>query len=217
MESKLIKDGVFLRKVADSYVLHRVKDGVLTIEGDSQYTIDGIEPFYKLAISNCQEIERGYDLDELSKEKYPYKKTEMFSCFELDCKQEGFIEGFQKALEILGDNRFSEEDMLRAYNQGGNDGAQFESMMDYDSEDNDETLEFSEKAEKEFIQSLQQTEWDVEIEMGNTPIWENSDVQGHVVCKKCGEWNESQIIPYNCKCVSKPKLDANGCLILKRK
>jgi hypothetical protein len=32
-------------------------------------------------------------LDEAAERYYGYRKSDMFSCFELDCKQEGFIEG----------------------------------------------------------------------------------------------------------------------------
>ena len=158
---------------------------------------------HKLSLKNCQEIENGYDLDELAKEKYPYEKTEMFSCFELDCKQEGFIEGAKTILEILGDKKFSDRDVILI--------AEYVRVASQSTPDTRTKDLFDE------YQSLQQTEWEVEIvKVENTPIWENADVQGHVVCKKCGEWNESQIIPYKCKCVSKPKLDADGCLILKR-
>ena len=193
MEEKLIKDRLFLRKVADSYVLHRIKDNILTIEGDSQYTIGGIDPFYKLSTKNCQAVENGYDLDELVLD---YEK-ENEEHIQVDERQrQSFKAGFQKALEILGDKKFNDEDMKEAI---------------YIARDDDNL------ASTHIIESLQQTECDVEIVgVENTPIWEDADVQGHVVCKKCGEWNESQIIPYNCKCVSKPKLDADGCIILKR-
>ena len=151
----------------------------------------------QLSPKNCQAIANGYDLGELALE-----------AFELDLNCQGdcnnyyerlaYKLGMIKALEVNSDKRFTFKEMVDCWNKALNFQEHKETLGDY-------------------MQSLQQTEWDVEIEMGNTPIWEDSDVQGHVVCKKCGEWNESQIIPYNCKCVSKPKLDANGCLILKRK
>lgn len=132
----------------------------------------------KLSIKNCQKIERDYDLDELAKEKYPYEKTEMFSCFELDCKQEGFIEGAKTILEILGDKKFSSRNMLKAFIIGV-----------FTDETSDYDFEFT-----ELIQDLQQTEWDVIIEM---------EYVGKIKLNKLHEM--------------KPKLDANGCLILKRK
>ena len=153
----------------------------------------------QLSLSNCQAIERGYDLDELAEDwcMKPEKKWSN-NDNEVGDNYGSFKVGFQKALEVNSDKRFTFKEMVDCWNKALNFQEHKETLGDY-------------------MQSLQQTEWDVEIEMGNTPIWEDSDVQGHVVCKKCGEWNESQIIPYNCKCVSKPKLDENGCLILKRK
>jgi hypothetical protein len=77
--------------------------------------------------------------------------------------------------------------------------------------------EYYQHLAKRLLQSLQQpTEIEVEIVMGATPIWENADVQGHVVCKKCGEWQESQIKPYKCKCSQQPKLDSEGCIVLRK-
>ena len=134
MKSKLIKDH-------DDY--HLVNDKQFVI-GTTDESILSCTDKYKLSLKNCQAIERGYDLDELAKEKYPYEKTEMFSCFELDCKQEGFIEGAKTILEILGDKKFSEKDVKLAINLAWDD-------------DNLSTTDI--------IQSLQQTEWDVEVEM----------------------------------------------------
>ena len=120
----------------------------------------------KLSLKNCQEIECGYDLDELAKEKYPYEKTEMFSCFELDCKQEGFIEGAKTILEILGDKKYSEEDIRKAILFG-------EDNTDITSSDNLPTEEVN-----KFIQSLQQTEWDVSFNP------EEKDSDGCLILKR---------------------------------
>jgi hypothetical protein len=138
----------------------------------------------KLSFKNCQAIELGYDLDELAEELTKAHNPNN-NDFEAGVKA-----GFQKALEILGGKKFTEEDIRKAYIQGTNDGAQFESMRDYDSEDDNEPWEFAEEAEKEFIQSLQQNEWEVEV-----------------VTQKLfgmGDWIKS------------PVTDADGCLILKR-
>ena len=112
MEDKLIKNRLFLRKVVDSYVLHRIKDGILTIEGDSQYTIGGIEPFYKLSLKNCQAIELGYDLDELRQKAYEKHDKDDLSLDEQIQRSGGFLvgyeEGFQKALELV-EHRLSKE------------------------------------------------------------------------------------------------------------
>jgi hypothetical protein len=52
---------------------------------------------------------------------------------------------------------------------------------------------------KWFEQSLQQTEWDVEIEMEEYLVYALSHVKGEIPIFR-----------------NKPKLDSNGCLILKR-
>jgi len=128
----------------------------------------------KLSLKNCQAIENDYDLVELFDEvdeSIDYQEFD-FSSFKL---------GFKKALEILGDKKFSEKDMRRALSAGLSIGygRQFE-------------IENKQVEIDSYIKSLQQTEWDVEIEM-----W------FHGTRHKKGEWI--------------PKLDADGCLILKRK
>jgi hypothetical protein len=81
---------------------------------------------------------------------------------------EGFKIGFQKALELMGDKKFSEEDVREAFFH-----VQNEPTFDV------------------FIQSLQQTEWDVEVVM------------------------EKIDLSFGCYKIQ-PKFDEEGCLILKR-
>lgn len=152
---------------------------------------------FKLSTKNCDVIKNGYDLDELINKLYT---PEGYDQYQYDS---GIRKGFELAVELLGDKKFSEEDMLSAYNQGANDGARYESACgDHDSykqmkEAQDEHVE----SEKEFIQSLQTNEWDVEIccyvananddlDSFNSPLLTNTGI---------------------------PKLDTDGCLILKRK
>ena len=159
MKAELVKDRLFLKKIADNYVLHRIKDGILTIEGDSHHVIHGIEPFYKLSLKNCEAIERGYDLDELAKREYldGYDTTEL-------CRTT-FKDGFQKALEILGDKKFSEEDINNAMNW---------IMTQY--------FEFYEQPtagrREHYIQSLQQTEWEVTFNP------DEKDSEGFLILKR---------------------------------
>jgi hypothetical protein len=149
----------------------------------------------KLSIANCEAIANGYDLDELAGE-YANKELNV----ELTSKagnfygfSSSFKEGFQKALEILGDKKFSEKDMSKAWSEG------YHRKVD---ELNGNGLRYFDK----FIQSLQQTEWDVEIEMEEVL---NMDYK-----PSFGGGSDSH---YNPMYVSQPKLDADGCLILKRK
>ena len=127
-----------------------------------------------LSPKNCQAIERGYDLDELISES----NTSHLSLFTSDSHElmydEGFKVGFQKALELM-DKNFNEDDLRLAMHFG-----KF-------GEANSQTTTIG------FIQSLQQTEWDVEVE--TVPALSNN---GNVYYGDI------------------PKLDATGCLILKR-
>ena len=142
------------------------------------------KPQYKLSLKNCQAIERGYDLDALKKE---FIENQLQGLGSEDCEKyidfaeedaNTFIQGFQKALEILGDKKYSEGDMLECWNSAVRPSNFWSKFMD----------------------SLQQTEWDVEVEIDEEmefifdPTMGIS--QGHYL--------------------DKPKLDENGCLILKK-
>jgi hypothetical protein len=144
-------------------------------------TLDGCNS--KLSIKNCEAIERGYDLFEIAHEacnitdplrldSQKYKQDPYFMI--------GFNKGFQKALEFLGDNKFSELDMRIAYDAGCN------------NIDADNNIDF-----QDTINSLQQTEFDVEIEMEYKQQLAN------------GYKNQYENVVV-------PKLDAEGNLILKR-
>ena len=167
MEGKLVKLG------EDDYILH-VNN----------------KPFaYKsLSLKNCEAIANGYDLDELAGE-YANKELNV----ELTSKagnfygfSSSFKEGFQKALEILGDKKFSEEDVKKTlYLKNGFDKDGFSFY----------------KSDEEIIQSLQQTEWDVVIEMEAYHDGDFiNDGKTHIIEAKL-----------------RPRLGSDGCLILKRK
>ena len=128
-------------------------------------------PMNKLSLKNCQAIENGYDLDELAvlstKEETTIVGNQKMA--------QGFIKGFQKALEILGDKKFSEEDVKNVYLNS-----------------------FKHEWFGDCIKSLQKTEWDVEVVM------------------ECGEVKQCECNS-NENCLNpQPKLDKDGCLILKR-
>lgn len=87
-----------------------------------------------LSIKNCQAIENGYDLDELAIDYF--KQIHMgFGILE------AYKKGFQKALELMGDKKFTLEQMSVAYNTNRS-GTLFDQLIN----------SFG-----------QQTEWDVEI------------------------------------------------------
>ena len=89
----------------------------------------------KLSLKNCQAIELGYDLDELIKEQYPIDEP-------------SFKRGFKLALEILGDKKFSEEDVRKSISY------MFEQTVVFGNRVSSSDVD-------RCIQSLQQTEWDV--------------------------------------------------------
>ena len=164
MEGKLIKSEIH------SYILEDNNGNLIG-------SIDDNDSIYKLSLKNCQAIERGYDLDELAKD------CEITPTY---AHEQGFITGFQKAVEILGDKKFSEE-LLVDFVHFLNDRHFNKYKVDTDEVDL-------------YLESLQQTEWDVEIEM-------------------------EQYVKYVPKSLAtvyptggvRPKLDAAGNLILKRK
>ena len=143
-------------------------------------------PKGKLCLKNCESIEKGYDLDELVEEYTenilrPYAsdiKSQKSRILFFGAGIESFKEGFQKALSILGNNKFSKYDML--------DFAEFFMNL------TDKSKPFQKLKDWE---SLQQTEFDVEIISETVPTFVAGVQDGFE---------------------KKPKLDKNNCFILKR-
>jgi hypothetical protein len=134
----------------------------------------------KLSLKNCQEIEFGYDLDELAKNYLlnkwlPNTNQEDRELWYLttDWSKEvvKIIKNFY--IELMGDKKFSEEDIHEVYSLG-----EAEDRFGF----------------HDFLQQNNQTEWDVDIVQE-----EGKDTFGN-----------AELTWYN------PKLDADGCLILKR-
>jgi hypothetical protein len=160
MEGKLIKE-------VDFYGL-KIEGKIIGLSNNSTNKL--LNYPFKLSLKNCEAIANDYDLDELAilctKEEDTIVGNQKMAI--------GFIKGFQKALEILGDKKFSEEDMKKACS------LIFLALGDGGDITTDEV-----------IQSLQQTEWDVEIVMRPASLVYKSNL----------------VIE---------ELDADGCLILKR-
>lgn len=179
--------------------LHKMESGyILSLNGDidDPYAIVNKElaedyGWYRISIKNCQVIERGWDLDELAKREYldGYDTTEL-------CRTT-FKDGFQKALEILGDKKFSEEDVRKAIESARN-GSMQEQHNGY-GRPTELRFVLDNLSVNDIIQSLQQTEWEVEI------LEECLD-------KNCDGINKKG----ECITTGKPKLDKEGCLILKK-
>jgi hypothetical protein len=132
MKAKLIKD-------SDGYWLDISDDGI---------TKRPLTDFGQLSIKNCEEIERGYDLEELANRAFDYMGYHStVTPYEEKQFKLGYRIAFREALEILGDKKFSETELYRAFliNSAGNNT----------------TLEntFKETVLPMFIDN----EWDVEI------------------------------------------------------
>jgi hypothetical protein len=154
-----------LKKIGNDYKLYA--------QDDSCIAVSWYSPHQRLSKNNCQAIENGYDLDEIVEQTKQTLEDSRISSYD------SFKIGFQKALEILGDKKFSINEVVELSkilisNPIERCGKTPQELVDA------------------YVKSLQQTEWDVEIEM-----W------FHGTRHKKGEWI--------------PKLDADGCLILKRK
>ena len=153
MEAKLIKD----KHIDDFYYL---KIGINT------YATTDKESFRVLSLKNCEAIELGYDLDELAEaigyaSEYGHPSPEGFSDEQIG-RLHGFNDGFQKALEIIGDKKFSSRNMFKAFITGV-----------FTDETSDYDFEFT-----ELMQDLQQTEWDVSFNP------EEKDFEGCLILKR---------------------------------
>jgi hypothetical protein len=153
-------------------------DGYWLDISDDGITKRPLSDFGQLSIKNCQVIERGYDLDELAEKNT--SDCDASGCYPEDV----FKKGFKKALEIRADKKYSEEDVLKELNKLN---TMPNSILDTFTDDGEMVTM------KWFEQSLQRTEWDVEIETTQIPA-----------DRAPGGWD---ILP---------KLDSDGNLILKR-
>ena len=162
MKAKLIKTG-------NNYLLKEYG------YGETLAITSGTMEGRKLSLKNCEAIANGYDLDELAIES---SREYFIKPIESPIFTFGYEEGFQKALEIIGDKKFNEKDMI---------------MFGLFCRNNhiSECLSVTDELFPKY-QSLQQTEWDVEI-----------------VCLHTGD-------PEHTTNTGLPKLDADGCLILKQ-
>ena len=175
MKNKLVKTN-------STYYLV-TNDKIVGSTGDS----DG--KMYNLSFSNCQSIEKGYNIKDMA-DSYGIniEVKEGRKVFDED-----FIAGFETAVEILGDKKFSGEDIKKAFNVGwiqrhNEEGSHYEAM-------------------EKVIQSLQHVEWDVEIEMEK--VKDETKIIGSV---KGVKGSGHKITTYK----SVPVFDVDGCLILRR-
>jgi hypothetical protein len=129
MKAKLIK-------IDFQYFLNDNDDNLIATTENS--------PYKRLSMKNCQAIERGYDLDELAENWVFETNGHKWSINDNTAGDNygSYQTGFRKALSILGDKKFSDEDIHEAFMLG-------ERGDRYGLHD--------------ILQSRQQTEWEVEI------------------------------------------------------
>jgi hypothetical protein len=181
MEGKLIK-------VESDYRLLGNSNSIIGTT-DLEYQQAFSDVCNKLSLKNCEAVVNGYDLDELAKKHYDVHIKQGHTKEDSLQRKIDFILGFKKALEILGDKKFSEKDMRRALSAGLSIG----SIKHIELVIANKQIEIN-----SCMKSLQQTEWDVEVVI------------------ECGEVKQCECSS-NENCLNpQPKLDANGCLILKR-
>jgi hypothetical protein len=158
---------------------------------------------YKLSLKNCQSIERGYDLDELAEEWIDVNSHKWSNNNnEVGDNYGSFKSGFQKSIELVGDKKFSEEDVLKVVTHVLNELVLVDGF--------DKQYLFPESIYQETTtkcKSLQRVEWDVEIVMEK--VKDKTKIIGSV---KGVKGSGHKITTYK----SAPKLDVDGCLILKR-
>jgi hypothetical protein len=164
-------------------------------------------PKGKLSLKNCQAIEHGYDLDELAEEWVFEKNSHKWSNNDDTAGDNyaSFKEGFQKALKLMGDKKFSEGDIKKVV-EISRQGSLQENHNGY-GVSTGSIFVLDNLSVNEIIQSLRQTEWDVEIVTKR--VIDKTKIIGAV---KGVKGSGNKITTYK----QIPKLDADGCLILKR-
>ena len=179
MKGKLIKTDV-------NYLLEDDK-GVVVASTSTKERING------LSKQNCDEIFGVVDVIDVV-----YKQVRNGFDGVIDSFTEAFAkECINKAMELMGDKKFSEEDVKKVV-EISRQGSLQENHNGY-GVSTGSIFVLDNLSTNDIIKSLKQTEWDVEI------LEECLD-------KNCDGINKKGV----CIPGDKPKLDENGCLTLKR-
>jgi hypothetical protein len=177
-----------IKKAEGWYNLYQDKIGI----GSTYPELQG----YKLSKQNCDEIFGIVDVEKLADELYNGHAMAV----DWQLEKSGFKTGFNKAMELNKDKQFTIEDMKRAFIAGSN----------FTSPDEVVLNETFGQSMNRLIKSLQQpTEIEVEIEMEEYGYCEG--------CRRAGMWHCAHADTCgNAETRERPKLDADGCLILKK-
>ena len=181
---------MILKKIGEEYKLYSHDSCIATTQES---------PHKRLSKQNCDEIFGVVDVeilsDEYSHDSIWFNKRGTYNnqeFFEFIAKK-SFTEGYNKAMELNKDKLFTIEDMNYIFQLGFSLNGKAISKLEYDAH----------------IQSLQQpTEIEVEIDMEK--VVDETKMIGVV---KGVKGSGNKITTYK----SVPKLDGNGCLILKKK
>ena len=179
MEGKLIKQ-------EDGYYALYNTEGIFISD------VNGGSVANRLSNKNCESVNNGYDLDELAFQSSMSDVKEHSDMYRY-LAMRFFKEGFQKAVEILGDKKFSEEDVKKRVEL-----VKEQFRKDVDAYGKPKKIMSTLDT---IHQSLQQTEWNVEIEI--EPYHDGDFIDD----------GKTYIIEAKLR----PRLDVDGCLILKRK
>ncbi len=171
-------------------------EGVLEKVSDSCYHLYVDDELYvnmnSLSLHNCQAIERGYDLENIA--DFYGAEAKGSIDFKLGANH-GFEAGFQKALELLSDKKFTDEDVRKAIHLSRT-----------------KNRDVYVHSENKIIQSLQKNKWNVLIDVEWNPVSN--------YCSNCGSGGNEMSKPcdHPLNCVHwKLKLDENNKIILKIK
>jgi len=158
----------------------------------------GASTKYKISKQNCDEIFGVVDVEKLAEEDAKFKENFVIESSQVAPYRLGFRNGCNKAMELNKDKQFTLEDMKRAFIAGSN----------FTSPDEVVLNETFGQSMNRLIKSLQQpTEIEVKIEMEK--VVDKTKVVGAV---KRVKGSGDKITTYK----SVPKLDKDGCLILKK-
>jgi hypothetical protein len=171
--------------------LIKIDNEYVLLADDIVYATTENSPYKKLSKQNCDEIFGVVDVDKLAEES----KNEYVKRFNNISKSDyinGFEEGFNKAIELNKDKLFTVDDVKKAINWSWRKTDRGEHILIIDEDD--------------FIQSLQQPA-EIEVEI----IMKNSRTGNIVKHDSDLEWDEDGLCDR-----AIPKLDSEGCLILKK-
>jgi hypothetical protein len=160
---------------------------------------------HTISFKNCQEIEFGYDLDELAEEEYKHLKIKHKYVSQEEENHmffrnsiQAFKDGFQKRDELSDDKFFSKDDLAKYIRE-------YSSLLLNSIKDKAHPTPDTLPLPEDFVDSISVGEWDVEIVMKNSRTGKIIKSESEL------EWDEDGLCD-----VAIPKLDESGKLILKR-